>query len=88
MPLLVWSGAAPREHVREAVEAQTLGGDAGSGPTCFDEEGVVRMAEYDAKTIEEKWKRRWEETGIYRVDMANAARPFYNLMEFPYPSGE
>ncbi|HWE63111.1 MAG TPA: leucine--tRNA ligase [Chloroflexota bacterium] len=46
------------------------------------------MAQYDAKAIEEKWNRRWEETGIYRVDLEHARRPFYNLMEFPYPSGE
>src|ERR1051326_608188 len=46
------------------------------------------MAQYDAKAIEAKWNRRWEETGIYRVDLDAARRPFYNLMEFPYPSGE
>lgn len=46
------------------------------------------VAEYDTKAIEEKWHRRWEDTGLYRVDLTNAARPFYNLMEFPYPSGE
>jgi leucyl-tRNA synthetase len=46
------------------------------------------VAYEDYKAVEEKWNRRWEETGIYRVDLANAARPFYNLMEFPYPSGE
>ncbi len=48
----------------------------------------TQVTQYDAKTVEEKWNRRWEETGIYRVDLANAKRPFYNLMEFPYPSGE
>ena len=46
------------------------------------------MAHYEAKAIEAKWNRRWEDSGIYRVDLANAKRPFYNLMEFPYPSGE
>ena len=46
------------------------------------------MAQYDAKAVEEKWARRWQESGIYRVDLAAAERPFYNLMEFPYPSGE
>ena len=33
-------------------------------------------------------ERTWEETDLYRVDIHNAARPFFNLMEFPYPSGE
>ena len=46
------------------------------------------MAHYDTRVIEEKWNRRWEETGLYRVDLAHAKQPFYNLMEFPYPSGE
>jgi leucyl-tRNA synthetase len=46
------------------------------------------VAQYDTKTSEEKWQRRWEESGIYRVDLDRAPRPFYNLMEFPYPSGE
>ncbi len=74
--------------MRHTGEALTPHSDGGPGPARFAEEGVVRVADYDAKTIEEKWNRRWEETGIYRVDLANAARPFYNLMEFPYPSGE
>jgi leucyl-tRNA synthetase len=46
------------------------------------------VAEFDARAIEEKWNRRWEASGLYRVDLARAERPFYNLMEFPYPSGE
>ncbi|GIV98463.1 MAG: leucine--tRNA ligase [Herpetosiphonaceae bacterium] len=43
---------------------------------------------YPVHDIEAKWRRRWEETAIYRVDLDHAGRPFYNLMEFPYPSGE
>ena len=46
------------------------------------------MDRYDPKAIEPKWERIWEETGLYTVDVHNAARPFFNLMEFPYPSGE
>ncbi len=46
------------------------------------------MAHYDPKEIEAKWQRRWEESGLYKTDIRNAPRPFYNLMEFPYPSGE
>jgi leucyl-tRNA synthetase len=47
------------------------------------------MAEkYDHKTIETKWQKRWEETRLYQVDLQNAQNPFYNLMEFPYPSSE
>lgn len=43
---------------------------------------------YPAHEIEGRWRQRWAETAIYRADLDHAARPFYNLMEFPYPSGE
>jgi leucyl-tRNA synthetase len=43
---------------------------------------------YDPQAIEQKWQRRWEERGTNRTDLARAARPFYNLMMFPYPSAE
>ncbi|NLG51554.1 MAG: leucine--tRNA ligase [Chloroflexi bacterium] len=43
---------------------------------------------YNPHAIEPKWQRIWEETGLYRTDLDAAQRPFYNLMEFPYPSGE
>jgi leucyl-tRNA synthetase len=43
---------------------------------------------YDPHNVEPKWQRRWEDSGLYHVDINNAARPFFNLMEFPYPSGE
>ncbi|HZS91962.1 MAG TPA: leucine--tRNA ligase [Chloroflexota bacterium] len=46
------------------------------------------MERYDPKNIESTWQQRWEETDLYRVDVHSAERPFYNLMEFPYPSGE
>ena len=38
--------------------------------------------------MEEKWRTRWEESGVYRVDLRMANRPYYNLMMFPYPSAE
>ncbi len=43
---------------------------------------------YDPQTVERKWQARWEERGTNRTDLARAARPFYNLMMFPYPSAE
>ena len=44
--------------------------------------------EYTPTEIEARWQQRWaaERRGV--VDLDHAARPFYNLMEFPYPSGE
>ena len=40
--------------------------------------------------VEPRWRRRWDESGLYRTDLALAdGRPkHYNLMEFPYPSAE
>lgn len=46
------------------------------------------MESHDQRHIEAKWLKRWEETGLYQVDLKAAKRPFYNLMEFPYPSAE
>jgi leucyl-tRNA synthetase len=45
---------------------------------------------YSPSSIEPKWRRRWEESGLYRTDLTlGSGRPkFYNLMEFPYPSAE
>lgn len=43
---------------------------------------------YDPTTVEAKWQRRWEESGAYRTPLDAPARPFYNLMMFPYPSAE
>jgi len=43
---------------------------------------------YDPFAIESRWQRVWAETRLYEVDLDHAQRPFYNLMEFPYPSGE
>ncbi len=52
------------------------------------------MKKYDHKTIEEKWRKAWEERGTYRArlfgegDKDGAKPKFYNLMMFPYPSAE
>lgn len=43
---------------------------------------------YDPHTIESKWQHRWKKTKLYQIDLDTAKHPFYNLMEFPYPSGE
>ncbi len=47
----------------------------------------MTMVPYNPSTIEEKWKARWKDMGIFEVDIAGT-RPFYCLVEFPYPSGE
>ena len=47
-----------------------------------------RPAAYDPQSVERKWQQRWDERGTNRTDVAGAARPFFNLMMFPYPSAE
>jgi leucyl-tRNA synthetase len=46
------------------------------------------MTHIDIHAIEACWREHWQETRLYETDLDGAARPFYNLMEFPYPSGE
>ena len=48
----------------------------------------ARPPRYDFAAFEERWRTEWEASGIYRVDLERAPRPFYNLMMFPYPSAE
>jgi len=43
---------------------------------------------YDPASIEAKWQARWAERHTNEPDLDRAARPFYNLMMFPYPSAE
>ncbi len=43
---------------------------------------------YDPRAIEKKWQALWAERRMNEPDLDGAERPFYNLMMFPYPSGE
>ncbi|HEX5503037.1 MAG TPA: leucine--tRNA ligase, partial [Thermomicrobiales bacterium] len=60
-----------------------------TGAAAGEAEGTGRER-YDPRAIEPKWRRRWEESGLYRTDLtlASGRQKFYNLMEFPYPSAE
>ena len=43
--------------------------------------------QYDPKSVESKWQKRWEEAGAFKaVDQFDKPK-FYGLIEFPYPSG-
>ena len=42
---------------------------------------------YDFKQIEPKWQQKWDETGAFRAEDFSAKPKYYNLVEFPYPSG-
>ena len=47
------------------------------------------MAErYDPHMIEARWRTHWQAAELYRTDLDASQQPFYNLVEFPYPSGE
>ena len=43
---------------------------------------------YDPTAIESRWQTWWEENGTNEPDLDAAARPFLNLMMYPYPSAE
>ncbi len=50
------------------------------------------MGVYDHKKIEKKWQKEWEKKKLYKtLDRPKAGQPragnFYELVEFPYPSG-
>ncbi|HEY8447710.1 MAG TPA: leucine--tRNA ligase [Thermomicrobiales bacterium] len=47
-----------------------------------------QRSSYDPHEIEARWRAKWEETGLYKTDLRTTRPKFYNLMEFPYPSGE
>jgi leucyl-tRNA synthetase len=46
------------------------------------------MSSYDPHAVEPKWRALWAERRTNEPDLDHAARPFYNLMMFPYPSAE
>lgn len=53
--------------------------------------GPLRMVvPYDFRQVEDHRRRRGEDAGLHRVDPARVdpGSFFYNLVEFPYPSGE
>jgi leucyl-tRNA synthetase len=43
---------------------------------------------YDPQQVESLWQQRWAERHTNEPDLDHPARPFYNLMMFPYPSAE
>ncbi|MBI2450421.1 MAG: leucine--tRNA ligase [Candidatus Nealsonbacteria bacterium] len=44
---------------------------------------------YNPNKIEKRWQRIWEKSGIYQAsDKVKGKNNFYNLVMFPYPSGD
>jgi leucyl-tRNA synthetase len=48
----------------------------------------VRKRGYVPQEIEPKWQQVWRERGVMRADDASPKPKYYNLVMFPYPSGE
>ena len=47
------------------------------------------MSEYNFTEIENKWQKKWEESGIFSIDTDKEYdNKFYVLVMFPYPSGK
>ena len=44
--------------------------------------------EYEPLRIEPKWRERWESGRVFEVGIDKKKKPFYVLIEFPYPSGQ
>ncbi|MFW6151944.1 MAG: class I tRNA ligase family protein, partial [Verrucomicrobiota bacterium] len=42
---------------------------------------------YDFRTIEKKWQKYWEDTGLFKCDTSDYRNKYYCLTMFPYPSG-
>ena len=42
---------------------------------------------YDFASVEPKWQKYWEEHGSFRASEDHTKPKFYELVEFPYPSG-
>ncbi len=46
------------------------------------------MEEYNPQKIEKKWAEVWDKTKLYQTDLKSKKNKHYNLVMFPYPSGE
>ena len=42
---------------------------------------------YDFKQVEAKWQKKWEEAKAFEAEDFSDKPKYYNLVEFPYPSG-
>ncbi len=46
------------------------------------------MSQYPFTEIENKWRKIWSETGLYRTDLSESGKKLYCLVMFLYPSGD
>ncbi len=59
-----------------------------SGQVCVASRDMHDVPMYDPAAIEAAWQARWAERRTNEPDLDRPARPYYNLMMFPYPSAE
>jgi len=45
------------------------------------------MGSFPFKEMEQKWQKKWEETGLYKTDITKNDKKLYSLVMFSYPSG-
>ena len=45
------------------------------------------MREYNPNQIEKKWQSHWEKNHTFRSEIDHNKKKYFNLIEFPYPSG-
>ena len=43
---------------------------------------------YDFTSIEKKWQKKWDESGVFHAENNSDKPKFFGLVEFPYPSGQ
>ncbi len=43
---------------------------------------------YKATDVEKKWQKKWNTSKLYKVDLGGKKPKYYNLVMFPYPSGD
>jgi leucyl-tRNA synthetase len=46
------------------------------------------MERYDFHEIESRWRRHWDDIGLFKLKSETTKRKFYCLDMFPYPSGD
>jgi len=43
---------------------------------------------FNHQQIENKWQDKWQALGLYKTDLSQDKKPYFNLMMYPYPSAE
>ncbi|GCF08149.1 leucine--tRNA ligase [Dictyobacter arantiisoli] len=49
---------------------------------------MITRTKYDPKEVEPKWQSQWDADQIYHASDNSSKPNFYNLVMFPYPSGD